>query len=259
MVVRITFGNGREGIVFYDRDLPTALEQAKEYAGEQGSAATVLDIVQARILAPGDSFVWNNFFTTTTGEYKGLSKQGNPVYVTAHGIGPLKEPARIRQAYKEDLVNGAARLEQKEFYDLLEQEDNKKVIVQDFNEVKKFKSGVTSVESARDNALVRARFGEYTDTYLDKHKEIYRDEVSNLHHCNNGRDLKVPQGRLLFVDDSGSNGFYGDSNLDNVGRFWGVRPGAQISTGKESIKQPSLEEVLKALKADLFQKGLEKI
>src|SRR3989344_9578843 len=119
----------KAGQVFYDSYLPKALEQAREYAGNEGSVATLQDISQARIIAPKEAYVWQNWFTTTSGEYKGLSKEGKPVYVVAHGVGQLTDPARIKRAYKEKLVRGAAKLTKEELYVLLDQEDGKNVTV----------------------------------------------------------------------------------------------------------------------------------
>ena len=110
---QINFGNGRTGQVFYYEDLPKALEQAQEYTVKEGNVATMQDIAQARIIAPKDSFILRNWFTTATGEYKGLSKQGSPVYVVSKSkdptANPLIMPGRIRQAKEEGLIRNYSR------------------------------------------------------------------------------------------------------------------------------------------------------
>ncbi len=255
----------KAGQVFYDEDLPKALKQAQEYAGKEGSVATLLDIAQARIIAPKESYVWQKGFTTTSGEYKGLSKKGKPVYVVAHGVGPLTSPERIIEAYKAGLTRGAAKLDPKELYALLDQEDGKKVIVLDFDKVKKLASDVVSVKSARDNPLVRARLGEHTNTYLDKYKEIYGDKIGNWHDCN-GIDLDQPQGRLLFAGYGGCDGNLDGYVLVSYGRFVGVSQAQNFSIGNESIVKPSLEQMLKYSAGfvperlqDEFRKGLKSL
>jgi len=254
---------GKEGQAFYDRDLPTALEQAGEYAGEEGHVATLPEMAQARILAPKGSFAWKNWFTTTSGEYKGVSKQGNRVYVVVHGVGPLTEPGRIRQAYEEGLTRGAAKLTQEELYALLGQE-GENVTILDFDKVKKLKSDVITVDSARKNDLVRARLGEHTDAYLDKYKEFYGNRIGNWHDCE-GLDIDVPRGLLLFV---GYSNYYkyllGYDCLDSNGRFVGVRESAEgaayDSTGNKGLVGPNLEQILtlKKFVPEILHKDFEK-
>lgn len=254
----------KAGKVFYDHDLPTALEHAKEYAGEDGHVATLPEIGQARSIAPKGSFVWTNWFSTASGEYKGRSKQGNAVYVVAHGVGPFTEPGRIRQGYEEGLLDGAGKITQDGLYALLEQAGNGQVTVLDFDKVKKLKSGVITVDSARDNPLVRARLGEHTEAYLNKLKEVYGNEVGNWHDCASV-DLDAPSGRVLFAGDG--CGLDGDLNLDYSGRFVGVRAeGAALSSGNEGLVRPSLEQVLQYSKEFVpeklrgeFKTGLERM
>lgn len=251
----------KTGQVFYDKDLPTALEQAKEYVGKEGNVATFPEIAQARIIAPPDSYVWNNWFTTTTGEYKGLSKKGKPVYVVAHGAGPLAEPGRIRRAFKEGLTRGAAKLTQDEFYALLDQEDGENIIVLDFDQVKKIKSDVISVRSARNNDLVRARLGKHIDAYLDKHQEFCGKKIANFHDCD-GLDLNVAQGRLL---SAGCDVFYFDTGFrfrENLRGFDGLGCHGRFV----GIVNPCLEQMLKYSAGfvpdhsqDEFRKGLKNL
>ncbi len=249
----------KAGKPFYDSDLAVALEQAQKYAGTDGNVASMLDIAKAKILADKEDFVWKDWFTTITGEYKGLSSQGNPVFVVAHGVGPFTRPGRIRQDREEGLVRGAGKLESKEFYDLLAQEDGEKVIVLDGKKVQECKSGVMSVSDAENDLLIRARVGGHTEDYLGKHKKVWGDEIYSYHDLN-GIDWEVPQGRLLFAGDNlYFSNLDGYSNLYSYGRFVGVQSVAKISTGSEGVLRPSLEQILalKEFVPELLHKQFE--
>ncbi|MBD3361261.1 hypothetical protein GF358_00555 [Candidatus Woesearchaeota archaeon] len=258
------------GKPFYDDSLPDALEKAQKYAGGDGHVMSLPELADARILAGKKDYVWNNWFTLATEEDKGKTKQGNPVYVVAHGKGILTNPDRIRQAYehKQGLTSGAARLTETEFNNLLKGKlpDKTEIpvfsyvdfikqtelpltyaVVLDFGTVKKMQSGVQDVDSLRDNELVIARLGgvERSGQYLDKANEVYGSRLGNWHDCESV-DLDICSGRLVFAGDDGD--LLGDLNLGNCGRFVGVPIHAEgvalDSTGNEGIVKPKLEQIL---------------
>jgi hypothetical protein len=66
-----------------------AFKQAKSFAGKDGHVATLPDIVEARLVTTPGEAPWENYFTTMSAEYVGLSRAGNPIAIVAHGIGPM--------------------------------------------------------------------------------------------------------------------------------------------------------------------------
>lgn len=260
------------GKSLYDASLPKALEEAQEYAGKDGHVASMPKLASARTIADGEDFVWKNWFTCASEEDKGKTKQGKGIYVVAHGKGILIDPKRIRKAYADGLVNGAAKYTQKEFNDLLEGNlpDGTEIpvfsysefikqkelplayaVILDFDKIAKLKSGVQEIDSLRDNNLVIARLGkeESTNKYLDKAKQVYGSQMGNWHGCAN-IDLDIPQGRLVFLGDDCDDGLLGYDDLDNYGRFVGVSEGvAQKIAEKKIIQRPSLEQILKLSKS----------
>jgi hypothetical protein len=103
--------------------LPSAWQQAINFADENGRLATMPDIVAARLTTRPEEFPWENYFTTLTAEYFGISKNGKHILIIAHGVGPMSSLKGIMKAYsweykdKERRRRGG-RITQQEFWDL---------------------------------------------------------------------------------------------------------------------------------------------
>jgi len=105
--------------------LVDSLANAAAFAGTDGRVATLPDIIDARTAAPQGGIVWDNWFTTLTGEYYGLSPLGVPVVAVAHGIGPLSGKAGILKAYAHQYKDKTrsrhgGRIPMEEFHRLLD-------------------------------------------------------------------------------------------------------------------------------------------
>ncbi len=251
------------GRVFYDNNLVSALKAVQDYVGSQGHIASLPELFHARVISPADSFVWNNWFCSISEEDFGTTKQGNSVVAVVHGGGIFSTPERIERAFKEGLVNGAGKISQEEFNNLLEgklpdkteipvysyedflrQKDLPRQygIILDFNTVKNLPSGVQNISFLYENPLMIARSGgqEQAKQYLDKAKKVYKKDDLGFWHPFKDIDTSQPAGRLLFV-----GGYYdyfdGSDYLDGDARLVGV---SSSTEGAQKISAPTLEQVL---------------
>ncbi|MDP4012011.1 MAG: hypothetical protein Q8R00_00175 [Candidatus Nanoarchaeia archaeon] len=211
--------------LIYNPSLPQALRQTQEWAGK-GYVASLPQLIDLRLKSDTNSDFWTKGFATTTEEHVGKTKLGNSVLVTSHRT-KIWTPERIEQAYNQGLINGAGKLEEPEFYTLLDTD----VQVTDLDKVQKLPSGRQSLDTLRKDTLFILRAGseERANQYLDKLSEADYLEYGNFHSL-----IEVnpdqPQGRLLFVDDY-YNGFYDYGHLYGFGQFVGVRQAQNFSTG----------------------------
>ena len=265
----------RERKSFYDSHSPNALREAQIYAGQKGFVATMPQLLQMKVLAPKSDALWKNWYTTTSEELVGKSKQGTAHVVLVHN-GIFSNPERIETAYKEDLIRGAGRLNPTEFQDILEgklpngrtlqqvysfdeflkngvpEDVTTYAVVMDFDKLKKLSSGDQKITRLYDNPLVIARAGgeAQAQAYLDKVKKLFnRKELGVSHPFNYIVSLDQAQGRLLYVINGVwdcKGGLVGYGNLDGDGRYVGVAPEARDA--KKSRSKISLEDVAKELK-----------
>jgi len=190
---------------------------------------------------------WNQWYSTPSIRATGKTKQGNAVVVYAHVDNYFSNPANIRKAREQILINGAGIMPQDEFQKLLEQEDGKSVFVVGYDALKNSESGVISVSKALKHPQVAPFLGgrENAEKYLAAHKKAYNTDEIRVWHCDDLGDN--PVGRLLFVGNYYDYDLlFGDGNLDDYGRFLGVRE-SDVAEGDaaKKIKAPSLEDVLK--------------
>lgn len=87
---------------------------AGTFAGDNGRVATMPDIWDIRlatlekalkvdwryIRTPPECAPWEQYFTTMSAEYCGLSRAGNPIIIVAHGIGPMRDLDHVVKAYR---------------------------------------------------------------------------------------------------------------------------------------------------------------
>ncbi|MAG52586.1 MAG: hypothetical protein CMH62_01350 [Nanoarchaeota archaeon] len=246
------YSNERDGEKYVG--LPIALEEALNYAGDEGIVFTMPELIAAKVKADKSHEFWKKWHTVHTEENIGVDKEGKfytknkPVVVAVNGGGILT-PDRIRQAYNEGLVGNSARYIDDEFDGLLDgrlpdgsslnlypYEDiergisdlpHKFGVVMPYEKAKETESGRHKKKEFLENPLVIVRNGgmENLEAYYEKAKS--GGKVGNWHVYGRDRDASVPQGRLLFLNVDGCGGLYGVSVLGNVGRFVGVAPEAR--------------------------------
>lgn len=92
-----------EAMAFYNPNgLVAAYQQAMKFAGKDGRIATLPDIIDARLASKPGDVSWERYFTTTSTEFVGLSKGGNPIAIVAHGVGPMATFEGIYAAYSHE-------------------------------------------------------------------------------------------------------------------------------------------------------------
>jgi hypothetical protein len=174
----------------------------------------------------------------------GKTNEGKAVAVIAHVPNYFSNPANIRKAKKEGLINGAGRMPQEEFQKLVDAKDGKNVFVINYNELKNSKLDRISITEALEHPEVIPFLGgkERAEKYLAKFKEAYNKNSIGVWH---EEDLseKGPVGRLLFAGNDGNGGLSGSSNLYVNGRFLGVR--FEIAEGEaKKTKAPSIDQIM---------------
>ena len=250
------------GKVFYDDNLVNALRAAQEFAGPDGYVASAPEIMHARVISSSDD-IWGKFFSAMSEEIVGTTKQGSEVLVECHGGGIFNSPKRIQRAIKEGLINGAGKVSQKEFNNLLQGKKSENeipiysyteflqqtklprnyAIIIDLDKVKNLDSEYQNIENLYENPLMIARAGgqEQAKNYLKKAQQVYQNDELGLWHSLKNVDTSKTSGRLLFVGyDFNFN--INDNNFYYSARFVGVQTSAEGTTRK--IVVPTLEQVL---------------
>lgn len=169
---------------FNPEGLVPAYKHAQAFAGEEGRLATMCDIVEARIGAKPGEFLWESYFTTLSAEYVGLSKDGNPIAIVAHGFGPMETLDGILAAYSHEFKdkernNRGGRISADEFRKL-EDGTYGEVSVIDLTAVwnrREYAFGshpVTTVEITEE-PLWQARLGPKWQEYVHYHEQFARE------------------------------------------------------------------------------------
>lgn len=162
------------GMVIFNHDAKTAFRYAHSFAGKKGRIAALPDVVDAKLAAADDDAIWNDYFMTSTAEYFGKSKGGNPILIVGHNIGPFADTQRVLQG---QFTYGFLNLTTPEFRKLesgafgdVHVFDIRKDIV-DIEEWPKYHSA----SEAKKLKLLRARLGPKTDEFLARHYRLSQD------------------------------------------------------------------------------------
>ena len=103
---------GKEFEVLETYGVEKALRQCQD-AGYD--ALFMPQLVDARIVAPADSDIWNTWYTNPSLRAPGRSQGNQPVVVSAHVPHCFSAPDNIKEAVNKGLVNYAGRCPQKNF------------------------------------------------------------------------------------------------------------------------------------------------
>ena len=242
-----------KGTTFYDAKMPIALRRAEEHAGSSGIVVNLPEFIAAKAKADKNHAFWNDWYTVQTEEDIGIDitgkfyTRGTPILVVMHGGGILL-PERIEAAHTMGLLNGSAKFQENEFEDLLKgniygksfplyriAEVKKGVsnlphqfgVVMPYKIAQRTNSGYHQKDPFLKNPLVLARAAsslDHLENYYEKAKAS-DNNLGNWHPFKN-RDASVPRGRVFFVNST-YNGLYGNSSLNDNGRFVGVAPEVQ--------------------------------
>ena len=160
-MLRRAFANDTDAIadlkmaaaIFFDPHIPSALQRALNYAGDNGFVASMPQLMHARANAPYDNLIWNTWFTANSEESVVTTPQGNRAIVAIHGGGIFTKPERFERSYHADLdrdnpegITGqtAAKITQEEAHNALQGRlpDGSEIPIYSFEE---FKRGVANL------------------------------------------------------------------------------------------------------------------
>ena len=147
--------------------LPVAWKQALRFA----------DIITARLQTKPGDLSWENYFTTLTGEYYGLSQRGNPILIIAHGVGPLATLDGVLDAYGWEFKDKSrsrtgGRITQANLRDLEAGKFGAVEVVDYKAYVRRYKYPFIQTlrfSEALTDPVVKARFGPQSEQYLLAH------------------------------------------------------------------------------------------
>ena len=96
---------------FHMNGFVPSYRQATQFAREIGHVGSMLDVIDARLVTPPDSLKghypnnpspWDQYYTTMSAEYVGMSTSGVKILIVAHGVGPMSNEKGVIDAYKLD-------------------------------------------------------------------------------------------------------------------------------------------------------------
>ncbi|HBI16958.1 MAG TPA: hypothetical protein DDY52_02260 [Candidatus Moranbacteria bacterium] len=178
--------------IYHEKGFVPAFKQAAKYAGRVGRIGTMLDWVDARLATPpyeklgmhdtSKPTPWDQYYTTMSAEYVGISKSGTKILIVAHGIGPMATLDGVVEAYRYHYDDKTRRTEggrisADEFWKL-ESGAYGDVEIVDLEEYVRtrehpFISTLHYVDALVDPVL-KARLGSRSDEYIKQHAHYAR-------------------------------------------------------------------------------------
>ena len=244
--------------IIFEPHIPTALQRALEYAGDDGFVASLPQLLHARTNAPYDNIIWNTWFTSNSEECVITTPQGNYVVVAVHGGGILGTPERFERSVYADMDHrnaegitgqGAAKITRQEARDVLDGKlhDGSEIpvylfdefrrgindlpirygVITDFELARKTEKGFTPFEVLQEepNFIVRAGGVEAAADYLDMFQARHDTKLMGNFHPFDRIDPDQPQTRVIFLAGNkggvGSEGdyFYGYDSDYGIGGY----------------------------------------
>ena len=235
-----------QAAMFFEPHIPSALQRALNYAGDDGFVASMPQLLHARANAPYDNIIWNTWFTANSEESVVTTPQGNRVVVAVHGGGIFARPARFERSYHADSLHSspegltgqtAAKISPREAHDVLEgrlpdgtefpvypfDEFKRGVadlprrygVILDFELARKAKNGYERFEVLEDeaNLIIRAGGAEPLAAYLDKYRARNDTQLMGNWHPYNDIEPDQPQTRIPFL--AGNRGGVGSEDEDS--------------------------------------------
>jgi hypothetical protein len=247
-----------QAMIIFEPHIPTALQRALRYAGDDGFVASLPELFHARATADYDNIVWNTWFTSNSEECVVTTKQGNHVVVAIHGGGILGTPERFERSLCADMDHlspegltgqGAAKITRQEAREVLEGKlpDGSEIpvypfdefrrgikglprrygVILDFELARKTEKGFTPFEVLKEepNFIVRAGGVEAAVAYLDRFQARHDTKLMGNFHPFYHIDPDQPQTRVIFLAgnrggvDSEGNYFYGYDSDYGIGGY----------------------------------------
>ena len=196
----------------------TAANKANRYAGDGGRIGTMPDNIDPRIETSFDSEFWNTYSSTHTLEFFGLSRNGIPLIVDIHGLGPLETPEGVDAGYELSRNRGRVpkegRIDRKRFLDLLEGKYGEVGIV----ELREYMQRYTypfiaplNMTQLSGDPLARNRIGERVVEFAEKHAELAHQELM----AKGAAGKRIVKGEIPIVRlQDPANNHYVQMNID---------------------------------------------
>lgn len=193
-----TTSDGAMGF-FHEKGFVPSFRQASKFADKKGHVGTMLDVVDARLATPPykklDQFKpsqptpWDQYYTTMSAEYLGMSKGGVKILIIAHGIGPMATEKGVVAAYKwesDDKTRNRSggRISIDEFHKLESGHYGPIEIVEFEPYLTRYKYPFISIlkaSAAFEDPVIRARLGTKTTQYLTEHTHLAIEYYKQVH------------------------------------------------------------------------------
>ncbi len=253
--------------------LSSALRLAYAYAGEDGSVASLPELLVARILAEHTSSLWQTTITSNTVEIVGVDAAGTPSIFVYHGRGPLqpdlidairapssrdlKYPIPLLAEHVAAILNSASGFSFLPYQDFLDAEDDLEIpygVKLDLETVVGGDyCGKPVTEAKVEDQLLIARCGglAIAQRYLLEHKQAYGvQQVLHRNTFSEKTNPDKPYARFLVLgqDDAapevGSTiirGIRGDQNMMFGASFFAVNP--EIHSAQEITLEQAVARV----------------
>lgn len=197
-----TKGNGLPGsaiAIYHEKGFVPAFKQSMKYAGRAGRIGTMLDWVDARLAIPpyeklgmydpSNPTPWDQYYTTMSAEYVGISKGGTKILIVAHGIGPMATLDGVVEAYRHHYDDKTRRTEggriSTEEFLKLESGAYGEVAIVDLEAYVREREypfiGTLHYSDVIKDAMVKARLGPRTYEYVEKHVHYARKYHLDTH------------------------------------------------------------------------------
>ncbi|MBS3115310.1 hypothetical protein J4482_01640 [Candidatus Woesearchaeota archaeon] len=195
-------------------------------------------VIDARL---ADENLFKTWLLSTSMRATGKTKQCSGVVIYAHIPNYFSNPANIRKAIDQGLVNYAVKVPQEEFDRLvkLAEKGAKGVHIVPYETLKKAASGYVPLDEAlaHPQTIPFCNGKERAEKYVPKVGEVYNTKTIGIWHSDDLYDQ--PVARLLYVGGVDDDGLYGFDYFYDIACFLGVRSSASaVSASQQNSKEP---------------------
>jgi len=195
-------------------------------------------VIDARL---ADENLFKTWLLSTSMRATGKTKQCSGVVIYAHIPNYFSNPANIRKAIDQGLVNYAVKVPQEEFDRLvkLAEKGAKGVHIVPYETLKKAASGYVPLDEAlaHPQTIPFCNGKERAEKYVPKVGEVYNTKTIGIWHSDDLYDQ--PVARLLYVGGVDDDGLYGFDYFYDIACFLGVRSSARGGGGsQQNSKEP---------------------
>ncbi len=200
------------------------------------------ELLRFKIAASAESQLWKQWYTSASAIITGRTKKGTSVVVFTHTQNQLNTSSKIKELITLGSRNGAGTLSTHEFYKMIEQQDNDKIFVVDYQTLYRSPSHEIDIHDALSHPFVIPFCGgrKYAEQYLKRYHDVTNQKTIMLRY---GDDATIqPLARLLYLTPTGS--FDGSASIESSNYLFGLKEDSLFSSRLKSNNTPSLEILL---------------